>query len=459
MQGNILIIDDERFMTDMLSILLGKQGYETLAVSSAAQARKNMATFCPDLALLDLILPDGHGADLMVDLAKLYPAAKFIIITGHGSIRSAVETTQTGAEDYLEKPFEPERLLLAVRNAMKDLRLNEELNLHRLRTNRPLHLADDKDPASQASAEMQRVYELAQMAADSGGSVLLLGETGAGKDFMAKWIHNHSPRRDEPFFSVNCSAISRELSESELFGHEPGAFTGAKGRKLGMLELAQRGTLLLNEIGELDLATQSKLLTFLDTKAFLRIGGQKYISVDTHIIAATNRDLQQQVEEGRFRQDLFFRINVFPITIPPLRERRSDLPALINDLLWSLQKRMGLKRPPKITNLAMEVLRRYAWPGNVRELQNILERAIILCPDKPIGHETFAGMLEPAQEVLPQSVPRSLKETLADTERELILSALASSRTRQEAAKKLQITRHSLTYKMKVLDIASDEPE
>ncbi|MBU1239876.1 sigma 54-interacting transcriptional regulator, partial [Myxococcota bacterium] len=275
MSGNIMIVDDELFMSDMLATLLGKHGYETLVVSSAQNAREKVSGFCPDLVLIDLMLPDGHGADLMVELASIHPSSKFIIITGHGSVRSAVETTQMGAEDYLEKPFEPERLLLSVRNAMMGRKLREELNLYRHRTDKYHISVSSHAPSPHRTPAMTIVYDLAKMAAESSGSVLILGETGVGKDYLAKWIHSNSPRCEEPYFSVNCSAISKELAESELFGHEPGAFTGAKGRKLGMLELAQKGTLLLNEIGELDLATQAKLLTFLDTKSFLRIGGQR----------------------------------------------------------------------------------------------------------------------------------------------------------------------------------------
>jgi len=285
--------------------------------------------------------------------------------------------------------------------------------------------------------------------------VLLLGESGSGKDHLAYWIHHHSPRKDGPIVSVNCAALPKELAESEFFGHEPGSFTGTKGRKRGVVELAGGGTLLLNEIGELDLSLQSKLLTFLDTRSFRRIGGEKSITVDARIFAATNRDLATEVERGTFRQDLYFRINVFPILLPPLRERLDDLPLLAQQRLQILGWEMGLESTPTISSDALKLLCTYEWPGNIRELRNVLERALMVSDGQTItpAHLSLRPSGMEMRVVVPFSPGQSYHNAIRDASRKLILEALRRCPTKQEAARMLGISRHALAYQMKVLDI------
>ncbi len=323
-----------------------------------------------------------------------------------------------------------------------------------------------EDDADYPSKITQATLKMARMAAPTQSTVLLLGESGSGKDHLAKFIHSHSERAGGPYFAVNCAAISRELAESELFGHEKGAFTGAHGRKRGLLELAESGTILLNEIGELSLAIQSKLLTFLDTKKFTRVGGEKEISVNARLIAATNRNLEEEVESGRFRKDLYYRLNVISIVVPPLRERREDIPILVKEFLVGLHSDLQLKEAPTIDASAMNVLINYDWPGNVRELRNVLERALMLSKDNKI-HLHGLDLSVPEDHfrshwhfVTEFPEGRSLNEVSRDLKQSLINEALRrSGGSRQGAAKLLGISRYSLKHYMKSLDLADDEQD
>ncbi|MEI7894334.1 MAG: sigma 54-interacting transcriptional regulator [Myxococcales bacterium] len=305
------------------------------------------------------------------------------------------------------------------------------------------------------SAAMQAAMAAARKAAGQDSIILLVGESGTGKDHLAEWIHRNSSRRTAPFFSVNCAALTKELAESELFGHEQGAFTGTKGRKRGLVELADGGTLLLNEIGELDLGLQSKLLTFLDTFTFVRLGGERSVRINSRLLAATNRDLAAEVEKRTFRRDLYYRLNVFPIHLPALRERLDDLPLLVSETLDLLTSRMGLRSKPQIGGDVIELLRLHPWSGNIRELRNVLERAIILSGgerlerqhvllDLPSGEWSYTVRMEAG---------RTLHDVARDVSRRLVREALRKGSSKQEAAKILGITRHALAYQMKILDI------
>jgi transcriptional regulator with PAS, ATPase and Fis domain len=302
---------------------------------------------------------------------------------------------------------------------------------------------------------MQRTLEYAELAAQQDGIVLLLGESGTGKDWFSRYIHARSRRSSGPFFDINCAALPRELAESELFGHEPGAFTGTRGRKRGLLELAENGTLLLNEVGELDLQLQSKLLTFLDTRTFLRVGGEKPTTVNARIFAATNRDLLVEVDKGRFRSDLYYRLNVFPIQVPALRERLDDLPALVEELLVKLQGEMGLPEAPRLGVGVLEALRSYGWPGNIRELRNVLERTLILSGGVELKREHLALQAGGGdwRLVVGFEPGRSLHEVTEQVARQLIGEALRRSRTRQDAARLLGLSRHALAYQMRTLGL------
>ena len=454
MQGSVLIVDDEVGFAKSFAELLRTQNYQAGTAFTASEAREQMAKMHPDVVLMDMMLPDADGSELMGSLLADYPDTAFIIVTAHGTIRTAVKATQRGAADFLTKPVEPDVMFLTVRNAMRGRAMNEEVR--RLRSGA---LGDGTHrrhkPTEYRSSAMQAVMEQAGKAAKQTGIALLLGESGTGKDHVARWIHKNSPRSDGPFFAINCAALPRELAESELFGHEPGAFTGSRGRKRGLLELAEKGTLLLDEIGELDTALQSKLLTFLDTRHFMRIGGERNIRVEARLIAATNRDLEAEVERGTFRRDLFYRLNVFPIRLPALRERIDDLPMLIDELFDRLTEDLGLARRPVLQPDVLDLLLPYPWPGNVRELRNVLERALMLSPDGVIRreHVSVSASARDWQVVVsfPQDV--SLHEVTKSVARKLVLEALRRGKSKQEAARLLGISRHALAHQLRSLGL------
>lgn len=461
MAGTVLIVDDEVQLARHIERLLQSEGYQTVSVHDGASARRTISEFFPDVALVDLRLPDVDGTTLMTELRALHPSARYIIITAHSSIRSAVQAMRMGASDYLSKPFEPDELLVAVANAIRDRLRDEELRVRRDAGRLARPSGSDRTGHAGGRPEypsevMRATLNQARQAASTDSIVLLLGESGCGKDFLARYIHDHSRRSDGPFFTINCAAVSTQLAESELFGHEPGAFTGARGRKRGLLELAEKGTLLLNEVGELSPILQAKLLTFLDTRSFTRVGGEKEIAVDARLLAATNRRLEQDVAEGKFRKDLFYRFNVFSIEVPPLRERREDIPELVREILAGLSEEMVLPGTPLVDSAAVQALMSYSWPGNVRELRNVLERAVILSGGGPIG----VSCLVLGESRLEWSVTvgfpsdRSIHEVADEVKSRLIHEALRRSRgNKQEAARLLGISRHALAHQIKSLSL------
>lgn len=458
MRGTILIVDDEVQLVKHLEHILREEGYKVIGAHDAAGARSVASSFFPDVIILDLRLPDADGTQLMQEMRQNLPNAHYIIITAHGSIRSAVEATKQGARDYLTKPFEPEELLHAVEQALKDSLKDDEIRVLRRGTT---SVYDEKaesgneNPLADCKSEaMRATLENALNAAAMDSIVLLLGESGSGKDYLARFIHDHSKRSNGPFFSVNCAAVSPELAESELFGHEPGAFTGAKGRKRGLLELAEGGTLLLNEIGELFPAMQAKLLTFLDTWSFTRVGGETNIKVNARLIAATNRDLRKEIEEKRFRADLFYRINVLTINIPPLRERLDDLPDLVNEIMKRLAVEMQLQHVPKVDQGTLAALSSYHWPGNVRELRNVLERGLMISEGRNVNIGALGLESNNEDWSLQIKFPhnRSLHDVTKDVKKSLVKEALRrTGGIRQDAAKLLGISRHALAHQMKAI--------
>jgi DNA-binding NtrC family response regulator len=453
MAASVLIVDDEPGLARQLDRLLRAEGYQLGMAHSGHEARRQMARLFPDVVLMDLRLPDADGGELMTELKQEYPDAEFIIITAHGSIRSAVESTRRGAVDYLAKPFEPEELLAAVEHAVRSRNLEEEVR--RLRSKPASVEATPAERGAVRSAAMREVMALAERVAGQDGTALLLGESGTGKDVMARWIHRHSARAEAPYFVINCAALAPELAESELFGHEPGAFTGSRGRKRGLLELAEHGTLLLNEIGELAPGLQAKLLSFLDSKSFMRVGGESAIRVDTRLIAATNRDLERMVGEGRFRQDLYYRLAVLPIHLPPLRDRIEDLPLLAAALLRELGAEMGLQQEVELSAEALKALERHDWPGNIRQLRNALERALMLTSGAVIGREALELAPRDGDWRLVVAFPqdKALPEVTREVARELIREALQRAPTKQEAAVLLGISRFSLARQIKALGL------
>lgn len=458
MRGTILIVDDEVQLVKHLEHILREEGYKVIGAHDAAGARSVAASFFPDVVILDLRLPDADGTELMQEMRQNLPNAHYIIITAHGSIRSAVEATRQGASDYLTKPFEPEELLHAVEQALKDSLKDDEIRVLRRGSSQVYDEKADsakKGPLTGCKSDSMRVtMENALNAAAMDSIVLLLGESGSGKDYLARYIHDNSKRANGPFFSVNCAAVSPELAESELFGHEPGAFTGARGRKRGLLELAEGGTLLLNEIGELSPTMQAKLLTFLDTWSFTRVGGETSIRVNARLIAATNRDLRSEIEEKRFRADLFYRINVLTINIPPLRERIEDLPHLINEIMKRLAGEMQLQYTPTVDQNTLASLSTYHWPGNVRELRNVLERGLMISEGRSVNIGALGLESNNEDWTLQIRFPKNknLHDVTKDVKKSLVTEALRrTGGVRQDAAKLLGISRHALAHQMKAI--------
>ncbi len=461
MAGTVLIVDDDAQVVRHLEYLLRAEGYQVAGASSAAEVRHTVRVFYPDVVLLDLRLPDADGLALMQELRRILPAARYLIMTVYGSIRSAIEATRLGATGYMTKPVDVDELLIAVRNALQDRVRDEEVRLLRRAASGPpiVPLATKVLPRGvddYPSEATRATWKKALQAASGSSSVLLLGESGTGKDYLARFVHNHSARCDGPFFAINCAAVSQDLAESELFGHESGAFTGACGRKRGLLELAQQGTLLLNEVGELSPALQAKLLTFLDTRSFTRVGGEVSVSVDARLIAATNRDLDKEVSEGRFRNDLFYRLNVLCIRVPPLRERIEDIPVLVREIIAVLVAEMDLSYTPEIDTTTIAALTHYTWPGNVRELRNVIERALMLSPGHTISIDPIDLREARANWSYNLRFPenRSLNEVIHEVKRALIEEALRrSSGKRQSAARLLGISRNALFHHMKSVGI------
>jgi DNA-binding NtrC family response regulator len=446
--AHVLVVDDENLIRVWLQAQLEEAGYQVTLAEDAASAREAFADNPPDAALLDLKLPDGNGLELLEELMEVDPNAVAVILTAHGDIETAVEAVKLGAYHFLEKPPKLEDLLITIEKGLEARTLKRTVSGLRRQAGWQLSGVEIVG----RSAAMKRIVELVnRVAASEGSTVLLRGESGVGKEVVARAVHAQSARAEFPFLEINCTALPETLLESELFGHERGAFTDARERKLGLLELADRGTVLLDEIGDLSPGSQAKLLRFLETRTFKRVGGVRDIKVDVRVVASTNRDLEAAVRDGAFRQDLFYRINVVPITIPPLRERPEDVAPLVNFFLESMTTE--LRRPARsISDAAFKMLERYAWPGNVRELRNVIERTLIL---------------EEASEILPDHLPDELSlgkgaaslapglklpaggVNLEELEKDLILQALTQARgNKTKAATLLGMSRDTLRYRL-----------
>lgn len=384
----ILIVDDEEGIRESLSGILEDDGYDVLTADSGEEAVKILRETSPDLIFLDIWLTGMDGIKTLQEIKAMKPNVSVIMISGHGSIELAVKATQTGAYDFLEKPLSLERVLLVSKRAIEKRTLERENITLRENLTRKWKLIGE-------SQKIKDLREQMEMAARSNSRVLIFGESGTGKEVAARLLHEKSQRDGKPFVEVNCAAIPQELIESELFGHEKGSFTGAFEKKNGKFELADGGTLFLDEIGDMSLQAQAKVLRVIETQEFQRVGGNKNINVDVRIIAATNKDLREEVKKGSFREDLFFRLNVIPLFVPPLRERKDDIPILVEYFLDSLAEEYG-KPPRKILTEALKYLLSYDWPGNVRELKNVIERLVIMTPSNiidaknlfiPVEHE------------------------------------------------------------------------
>jgi len=442
-KGRILVVDDEYLIRWSLQQNLVDQGYEVLLAASAEEGLALMEREYPDLVLLDIQLPGMSGMELLLTLKEQRPECAVIMVTATSDLSVAVKAMKDGAFDYIPKPFNLDEVKLVVDKALENRRLKDEVT--RLREKESVKYGFHNFTFK--SQLMGEVVEVARkIAASDTATVLLTGASGTGKDLLAQAIHFESSRRDMPFMPLNCTALPRELLESELFGHERGAFTDAKELKKGLFEVTDGGTLFLDEIGDMDLALQAKLLRILESRTFKRVGGTRDISVDVRVIAATNRDLEERMREKAFREDLFYRLNVIPLTIPPLRERKEDIIPLAERFLADLGKDLG-KEIRKIEPDAARAMEEYPWPGNVRELKNVLERAMILSSAGSLGIEDLA--LKRAVD-LPLASDPSFPLNLEEMEHRLIAEALERCRNNQSsAAKLLGTSRDTLRYRMK----------
>ncbi len=445
----IVVVDDEELIRTWLGEKLRSAGYSVETASTGAEGRRLVTTAAPALVLLDLRLPDGDGIRLLEEYRDIDRDLIVIIVTAYGEIDTAVEAVKSGAYDFVEKPVEFDALLLTIEKALETRRLRRQVAA--LREQHRWRFANI-DLVGRSEAMQSIVKMVEKVAGAESAAVLLTGESGTGKDLVARAIHAHSPRADQPFLEINCSTLPENLVESELFGHERGAYTDARSRKQGLAELADGGTLFLDEVGDMPAATQAKVLRFLEDSRFKRVGGTTDIKVDARVIAATNHDLDKMVETGAFRSDLFFRLKVVPIHIPPLRERRDDVAPLASFFIDQLSQ--DLKREPAtLTDSALRLLEGYAWPGNVRELRNVLERVLIL---EEIGEIRADNIPVEMRAPLTTSAPdASLCElppdglSMEDVERDLMRQALIrTSGNVTRAADLLGLSRDTLRYRL-----------
>ena len=445
-EKNIVIVEDDKIILDSLCEFLSLEGFQTSGAETfhAAMAKLQKQRYC--LMLMDLNLPDGDGFELLDIVRKNYPQTVVIVITGYGTIESAVRAIKQGAYDYLTKPMVDDELRFAVEKAVKQQSLISENERLRLQLEQKYSLEN----IISHNYKMAKIFELVEAVADTNTTILMAGPSGTGKSMLARAIHYRSSRRDKPFVEVSCGALPETLLESELFGHVKGSFTGAVSNKEGKFLAADGGTIFLDEVANASPALQVKLLRVLEDRQFEPVGSNKTKTVDTRIMLASNRDLAAEVKQDRFREDLYYRINVVTIKLPPLRERVGDIPLLAKHFLW-LYCAQHNKQKLGITDEAMEYLERYLWPGNVRELENVMERAVLLSKGKFIGTEDLPESVKQDQSQQQKIYqPMSLKEARAEPEKRLIWQALqANNWNRQETAKALAINRTTLYKKMK----------
>jgi nitrogen regulation protein NR(I) len=461
--AHVLIVDDEVNIRRVLAAMLKREGYEVTTAGDGEQALGVLHKTPVHVVVTDLVMPKIGGMDLLRRVSADFPDVPVIVITAHGSVDSAVTALKAGAFDYITKPFEQDELKKVIAKAARAHDL-ERQNVHEIGGD------SGRPPLVGESQAMRAIYEMIAKVADSPSTVLVTGESGTGKELIARALHRGSSRREKPLIKVNCAAIPKDLVESELFGYERGAFTGAVSSKPGRFELADGGTLFLDEIGEVPVEMQVKLLRALQESEFERVGGIKTLRVDVRLIAATNRDLKQLIADGKFREDLYYRLAVVPIALPPLRERREDIPLLVRHFVRKYDERLG-KRVEGIEDEALQLLMGYAWPGNIRELENLMERSVLFADGPLIQASALPDSLRErtAQPPVPiaavgplgaiaapsgASMKEIVRQAQAELEKELIARALEETGGNvTRAAKRLQISRKSLQVKMKELGL------
>ncbi|MCA9522097.1 MAG: sigma-54-dependent Fis family transcriptional regulator [Myxococcales bacterium] len=461
MNHAILVVDDEQNMRIVLQAMLQREGYTVFTAEDGQQAIELLRSKPVQVVVSDLKMPRMDGMELFHFVRNHYPVVPFIIMTAHGTVDSAVEALKLGAFDYISKPFDKSELKLAIEKATRTFELNANSHVERSG-----EIDGSRFGIIGSSREIRRVFEVIDKVADTPSTVLITGESGTGKELVATALHEQSSRRERPFIKVNLAAIPKTLIESELFGHEKGAFTGAINSKPGRFELAHNGTLFLDEIGEIPVEVQVKLLRVIQEQEFERVGGIKTYKVEVRLVAATNRDLQKSCEEGSFREDLYYRLNVVPIHLPPLRQRREDIAMLTGHFLKKYNRKLS-KNLKGIDDEALAKLKTYHWPGNIRELENVMERLVLFCDGDEIGADDLPEGISqgapgtPHVNVMPVTgvgLKEIVRETTAQVERELIIQALRETKGNvTHAAQKLMISRKSLQNKMKEFDLRDTE--
>jgi two-component system nitrogen regulation response regulator NtrX len=442
-RARILVVDDEESILETLSGILEDEGYEVITASSGEKALTLFSETSPDIILLDVWMPGLDGIDTLKKIRKINKQVSVIMISGHSNIDTAVNAIKLGAYDFLEKPLSLDKVLILVGRALEKQNLEQE----------NIALRTTISEKSEIIGENHRIVSLKdkiKMAATSQGRVIIFGESGSGKELVARALHEGSDRRNKSFIEVNCAAIPHELIESELFGHEKGSFTGAFESKKGKFELAHEGTLFLDEIGDMSPITQAKVLRVTETQEFQKVGGSKKIKVDVRIIAATNKDLEEEIKKGNFREDLYFRLNVIPLEVPPLRERKSDIPLLVEYFLKQLARQLGQKKK-RVSKSTLRYLMDYSWPGNVRELKNTIERYVIMTPSDAIDIkeiQSFKGIKSDYASY------KTLREAREKFEKDFILKKLQGNNWNvSKTAEELEIERSNLHRKIKALGI------
>jgi len=459
MRGRVLVVEDEAYVRDSLLEILRARGFDVSAAASVDEALERLARAPVDAVLSDLKMPKQDGLELVRRMQALSPDVPVLILTGHGTVASAVECLRAGATDYILKPVEPDALELSLGRALEGRALRREVRYLRS----AVAGAGGSETAIGDSPAWKRVLAMVQAAAPTDSGVLLTGESGTGKELLARRLHAQSARASGPFVKVNCAAVPLEMWESEFFGHRKGSFTGAQSDRDGRFQLADRGTLLLDEVGAMPAAGQAKLLRAIQDGEFERLGDEQATRVDVRVVASTNSDLEADVQRGRFRADLFYRLNVVRITVPPLRERKEDIPPLARHFIGEIAGRLG-REAPELPAVAVARLAAYHWPGNVRELRNAVERAMILDPSHGLESLDLAqeGAPLPLAGAAAPTADRelNLRESLNRLERELLLEAQRrAGGVRKEAARLLGIDPRNLAYYLHKHDLAPDASE
>jgi len=446
-KNKILVIDDEKSMVEFLSIMLTKDGFSVVTSDKGQEGINMFKKTHFDLVIVDIKMPEVSGIDVLKSIRSYDNSAVVLMITAYASVDTAIKAMKLGAFDYITKPFEIENIRVIIKKALQQRKLlDENINLRK-----QLKSECDFKNIIGNSLPIRNVFDKVRKISRTDAVVLLYGETGTGKELFARAIHYNSSRKSKPFISIDCGALTETLLESELFGHVKGAFTGAIEHKKGLFETADGGTIFLDEVGVASPQIQTKLLRVLQEHEIKRVGGNKSIKVDVRVIAATNTDLEQQIKDGKFREDLFYRLSVIPITLPPLRERIDDIPLLVSHFLKKYADKAGSKSK-KMSPEVVQILKKYNWPGNIRELENVIERAVVLEEGDTIAIESLPDKLRGQEIEIDEEriIAEGLKNTVEQTERNIILKAFKECAENQyQTAKKLRISRQNLQYKLK----------